>query len=323
MIIVTGGAGFIGSNIVKALNERGHKDIIVVDDLTDGAKFVNLVDCDIADYLDAVEFRSLIVNDKLKPLPEAILHNSGCSSTIERNGKYMLDVNFTMSKELLNFCQKHKIPMIYASSAAVYGANRVFSEDQNAEMPLNVYGYSKLLFDRYVAHHHSSPNVQIVGLRYFDVYGPREQHKGKMASLAFQLHQQIQKRGRIQLFGEYDGYAAGRQSRDFIHVDDVVKANLWFLDHPELSGIYNVGTGRTETFLDVAAAVVDYYGTKDQIHFVPFPESLKGSYQSYTCADTSKLREAGFTHKFKPVSEGVREYMDWLNRSGCSKEVID
>lgn len=317
MIIVTGAAGFIGSNIIRALNKRGYKDVIAVDDLTDGSKFVNLVDCDIADYLDMTEFRTLVVRGTLEP-PEIIFHNGACSSTTETNGKMMLDNNFTVCKELSHYCKTRQIRFIYASSAAVYGGSCNFTEDSQAEFPQNVYGYSKLLFDRYVTAHNDKECVQVVGLRYFNVYGPREQHKGPMASVMFQFQQQVQRGENIELFGEYDGWAAGMQSRDFVHVDDVVSVNLWFWEHPELSGIFNVGTGRTVTFLDVATLVADYYGRRGLIYFKQFPEGLKGHYQSYTCANISKLRQVGYDHQFKTVAEGVREYLTWLSRKNNS-----
>lgn len=312
MIIVTGGAGFIGSNIVKALNERQHRDIVVVDDLSDGTKFVNLVDCEIMDYLDIDEFLKAIIVDTLST-PDIIFHNGACSSTTEQNGKYMLQNNFTMSKELLHFCNRRKVPLIYASSAAVYGDSGNFAEDSQSESPLNIYGYSKLLFDRYVRAHANEYSTQVVGLRYFNVYGPREQHKKNMASVAYHHHMQVQRGENPRLFGEYDGCEAGLQKRDFIHVDDIVEANLWFFQHPEVSGTFNVGTGRAEPFIEIAAAVISFYG-KGKIEFVEFPELLKGSYQSYTCADISKLRDAGFDHEFKTVAQGVRAYMEWLNR---------
>ncbi|ANF56610.1 ADP-glyceromanno-heptose 6-epimerase [Halotalea alkalilenta] len=311
MIVVTGGAGFIGSNIVKGLNDRGRDDIIVVDDLTDGTKFVNLVDCRISDYLDVDEFRAMLREGRL-PAIDAVFHQGACSATTEWNGKYMLDNNFTYSKELFHYCQDHRVAFLYASSAATYGASPVFREVPEFERPLNVYGYSKLLFDQYVRAREHALTAQVVGFRYFNVYGPREQHKGSMASVAFHHHQQVRDGQDPKLFGAWDGFEAGMQSRDFIYVGDVVAANLWFLDHPEKSGVFNLGTGRAEPFKAIAETVIDYYG-KGDIEYIDFPEQLKGRYQSYTCADIARLREAGFDHSFKTVAEGVRAYLEWLN----------
>lgn len=310
MIIVTGGAGFIGSNIVKALNGRGRKDIIVVDDLTDGKKFINLVDCDYLEYLDKDAFLALIEEDGFAGEEiEVIFHEGACSDTTEWNGKFMMENNFEYSKVLFQFCQTNEIPFIYASSAAVYGGGNVFKEARQFESPLNVYGYSKFQFDQYVRAFELTS--QVVGLRYFNVYGPREQHKGKMASVAFHNYHQIRKDGVVQLFEGYDGYAAGEQSRDFIYVDDVVKINLFFMDHPEISGIFNAGTGRAQPFNDIANTIIKFFG-KGKIEYIPFPLELKGRYQSFTQADVSRLRAAGYDQPFKTVQEGVTEYLKWL-----------
>jgi ADP-L-glycero-D-manno-heptose 6-epimerase len=314
MIVVTGGAGFVGSNIVKALNKRNRHDIVVVDDMSDGSKFVNLVDCDIADYLDVDDFRKAIRDDTLPFRPTVIFHNGACSSTTEMNGKYMLDVNFTTSKEISQYCQRNKTRFIYASSAAVYGSSHspAAGEKTPQTRPLNVYGYSKMLFDQYVVSHLVDRGLQVVGLRYFNVYGPQEQHKGAMASIVYQMYKQLQETGAITLFGEYDGYQPGMQQRDFIHVDDVVKVNLYFFDHPSCSGIFDVGKGHADTFIDMATAVQKICGMTGNIAFKPFPEHLKGRYQSYTCADVSQLRCIGFGDEFKSVQDGVREYGQWL-----------
>lgn len=313
MIVVTGGAGFIGANIVKGLNERGEKDIIVVDDLSDGTKFVNLVDCDIADYMDIDEFRAKVANDELPPL-QAVFHEGACSSTTEWDGKYMMDNNYTYSKELFHYCQRHRVPFLYASSAATYGGSSEFREEAEFEKPLNVYGYSKLQFDDYVRAHSDKLTAQVVGFRYFNVYGPREQHKGSMASVAFHHHQQVLAGENPKLFGAYDGYDAGMQSRDFIYVGDVVAVNFWFLDHPDVSGVFNLGTGRAEPFKTIADTVIGFY-KKGDIEFIDFPESLKGRYQSFTQADISHLREVGCDHQFKTLSEGVTAYLEWLNKA--------
>ncbi|KAF9884607.1 hypothetical protein FE257_001429 [Aspergillus nanangensis] len=309
MIVVTGGAGFIGSNIVKALNQRNRKDLIVVDDMTAGDKFSNLVDCEIADYLDIEEFRNDIANDAIQPPPEVIFHNGACSSTTEMNGKYMLDANYTMSKELLHYCARNSVRLIYASSAAVYGT----SSCPRSEAPLNIYGYSKMLFDRYTKTR--APPSQLVGLRYFNVYGPREQHKGPMASIVYQMYRQLRQDSVIKLFGAHAGYEAGMQKRDFVHVDDVVKVNLFFLDNPSCSGTFDVGKGQADTFFDLATEVQEFGGAPSGcLDFVPFPTHLKGRYQHFTCADISGLRQVGFRDEFKPIAQGVGEYLTWLEK---------
>lgn len=317
MIVVTGGAGFIGSNLVKALNARGRDDVLVVDDLSDGTKFLNLADCTLGDYLDKDDFIARVraaMNGETSHLPpiEAIFHEGACSDTTEWDGRFMLENNFEYSKVLLHYCQREGIPFLYASSAATYGGSEVFFEAPEHEKPLNVYGYSKLLFDQYVRARHDDFTSQVVGFRYFNVYGPREQHKGKMASVAYHHHTQISAGQNVKLFGAWDGYEAGMQSRDFVYVGDVVDVNLWFLDHPEASGIFNLGTGRAEPFKAIGEAVVDYYG-HGRIEYIAFPEELKGRYQSYTRADISRLREAGYVREFRSVAQGVREYLEWLN----------
>ena len=312
MIIVTGGAGFIGSNIVKGLNERGRRDIIVVDDLTDGHKFANLVDCDYVEYLDKQAFLDSILDGEFdRENIEVIFHQGACSDTMEWDGKFMMKNNFEYSTVLFQFCQSREIPLIYASSAAVYGGGETFREEREFESPLNVYGYSKFQFDQYVRFFEEKLTSQVVGLRYFNVYGPRESHKGKMASVAFHHYNQIREHGVVKLFGEYAGYNAGEQSRDFIYVGDVVAINLFFFDHPEISGIFNAGTGRSQPFNDIANSVIKWFG-KGKVEYVPFPDSLKGAYQSFTQADISRLRRAGFKQELKTVEEGVKLYLDWL-----------
>lgn len=314
MIIVTGGAGFVGSNLVLALNQRGHSDIIVVDDLKDGTKFTNMVDGEIADYRDKDSFlQQLLSNHTFGPV-EAVFHNGACSDTTEWDGQFMMASNYEYSKALLDYCQTRNIPFIYASSAAVYGGGKVFKEERQHEAPLNVYGYSKFLFDQHVRRRiKTGLKSQVVGFRYFNVYGPREQHKGKMASTAFHFNNQILADGKCRLFKGSDGYQDGEQRRDFIHVDDVCAVNLWFWQHPKVSGIYNLGTGKSQPFNDVAKAVIKHHG-KGKIEYIPFPDNLKGRYQSFTEADMSNLRAAGCDHKFMTVEEGVAKYMQWLNK---------
>lgn len=318
MIIVTGGAGFIGSNLVKALNDKGLTDVLVVDDLTDGTKFRNLLDCQVIDYLHKDEFLQMVKQEKdFTEKVEAIFHQGACSTTTEWDGRYMMENNYTYSKELLHYCLNLKIPFIYASSAAVYGTGENFREVRENESPVNVYGYSKYLFDEYVRRtvlnsENKVSESQVVGLRYFNVYGPREQHKGSMASVAWHLNQQIQANGKVKLFEGSGGYANGDQRRDFIHVDDVVKVNLWMLENATC-GIVNVGTGASRPFNDVAKAIVSWHG-QGEVEYIEFPDHLKGSYQSYTEADITSLRQMGYKNDFLSVEDGVKQYLDVLNQ---------
>ena len=312
MHIVTGGAGFIGSNVVQALTERGCDDVVVVDDLTDGHKFVNISDLNIADYLDKDDFIDRLSADKkfAKDIT-AILHLGACSETTEWDGRFMMQNNYSYSQKLLHHCLQHKAQFIYASSAAVYGGAKEFVEDPLFENPLNVYGYSKIQFDRYVRRVAADAESQVVGLRYFNVYGPREQHKGSMASVAFHFNNQIREEGVANLFSGTDGYKDGEQLRDFVYIDDISNVNLWFLDNPTVSGIFNAGTGRAQSFNDVANAVIKWHG-KGKIHYVPFPDHLKGAYQSFTQADLTQLRQSGCDIEFRPVEEGVKHYLEQL-----------
>ncbi len=306
MIVVTGGAGFIGSNIIKGLNALGRTDILVVDDLTDGTKFVNLVDLDIADYMDKDEFIGLIVSGEDLNI-DVIFHQGACSSTTEWNGKFMMENNYNYSKDLLHYCLDNRIPFLYASSAATYGGcNDNFVEDRQFEKPLNVYGYSKFLFDQYVRTILPKAKSQVCGFRYFNVYGPREQHKGNMASVAFHLDSQLKKGETPKLFEGSENF-----KRDFIYVEDVVAVNLWFWQHNK-SGIFNCGTGHAESFQAVADAVLNYHESQ-VIEYIPFPEHLKGRYQTFTQADLTKFRATGCPIEFKTVAEGTAEYMQWLN----------
>ena len=312
MHIVTGGAGFIGSNLVAALVERGHDDVVVVDDLSDGHKFVNIAGLAIADYLDKDELlRRLDEDSAFKKSVKAILHEGACSATTEWDGRYMMENNYSYSQHLLHYCLEHKVPYIYASSAAVYGSSSAFAEHPDNEKPLNVYGYSKLQFDRYVRRVAPTPESQVVGLRYFNVYGPREQHKGSMASVAFHFNNQVVADGEARLFAGSGGYGDGEQLRDFVYVGDVCDVNLWFLDNPSVSGVFNTGTGRAQSFNDVANAVIAWHG-KGEIRYIPFPDHLKGAYQSYTEADLAQLRAAGCDVEFRPVEQGVPSYLDHL-----------
>ena len=331
-IVVTGAAGFIGSNIIRGLNARGIDNIIAVDDLTEGDKFRNLADLKIADYLDKDVFYELFAEGAFGKV-EAVFHEGACSDTMESDGKYMMDNNYTLSCGLFNSCQQAGTRLIYASSAATYGGSDTFRETPEFERPLNVYGYSKLLFDqrmrRECGDNFKKFKRQVVGFRYFNVYGPREQHKGRMASVAFHQFNQFNTEGRVKLFGEYGGYASGGQMRDFVFIDDVVAVNLWFLDHPDQSGIFNLGTGRAQPFNDVALSVVnalratkgdsalDLIGAAQAglIEYVPFPDALRGKYQCYTQADLTALRASGCDHAFADVQSGVTQYMATLSQT--------
>ncbi len=330
-VVVTGAAGFIGSNIVKGLNARGIDDIIVVDDLSQGDKFRNIADLKIADYVDLDDFYPNFEEGYYGKV-EAVFHEGACSDTMEQDGKYMMDNNYTLSCELFQACQQQGTRLLYASSAATYGGSETFREEPAFESPLNVYGYSKLLFDqrmrRELGTKFEKAKLQVAGFRYFNVYGPREQHKGRMASVAYHQFHQFRNEGKVKLFGDYGGYARGEQMRDFVFVDDVVAVNLWFFDHPERSGIFNLGSGRAQPFNDVAVAVVNTLrglqgedalplaeiAARGLIEYIPFPEALRGKYQCYTQADLGALRAAGCTHEFHSVQDGVGQYVRELAR---------
>ena len=327
--VVTGACGFIGANLVKALNERGISDIIAVDNLAKADKFLNLTDCEIADYLDKREFLEMVENGQLDGGIEAILHQGACSDTMETDGRYMMANNYRYSLSLLDFCAEQEISLLYASSASVYGGGGVFREEREFEAPLNVYGYSKFLFDQVVRRRigpdATGTDSQVAGFRYFNVYGPREQHKGRMASVAYHHFNQYRECGKVKLFEGYGGYGNGEQRRDFVYVGDVVKVNMDFLE-TRASGIYNLGTGRAQSFNELAAATVNACRalegkplqsvtelvTQGIIEYIPFPDALKGKYQSFTEADLSQLRDVGYQGAFASVEEGVAEYVKWL-----------
>jgi ADP-L-glycero-D-manno-heptose 6-epimerase len=328
--IVTGAAGFIGSNLVRALNARGVSKIIAVDNLSKADKFKNLVDCEIADYLDKQEFIDRLLSGDFDGDVDAILHQGACSDTMETDGRYMMENNYRYSISILDWCLDQEVQLLYASSAATYGSSSVFKEERQHEAPLNVYGYSKFLFDQILRRRFAeaaSSNSQVVGFRYFNVYGPHEQHKGRMASVAFHHYHQFQANGKVKLFEGCAGYANGEQQRDFVYIDDVSKVNMFFLDHPEKSGIFNLGTGRAQSFNDVAVASVNGCRAlkgedalplaelvqQGLIEYIPFPEALKGKYQSFTQADLGHLRHSGYDAPFATVGEGVAHYVNWLN----------
>jgi len=325
-VAVTGAAGFIGSNLVRGLNRLGIVDVVAVDELSDGAKFINLRGCQLEDYFDREEFYPRFARGELGRF-DVVFHQGACSDTMQHDGRLMMSSNYRCSKDLLDACARHDTRLIYASSAAVYGGGAMFVEAPAHEAPLNVYGYSKLLFDEVVRRRLPASSAQLVGLRYFNVYGPHEQHKERMASVAFHQFQQYRREGWVQLFGEYGGYAPGQQQRDFVHVDDVVAVNLWFLANPQCSGIFNVGSGRAQPFNDVASAVLNGCRraaglpalpladlvAQGLLRYLPFPASLVGRYQCHTQAELAALRGIGCQLPFMDVAAGVSRYVDWLS----------
>ena len=325
-IVVTGAAGFVGANIVKALSDRGGYEIIAVDDLKQGDKFNNLVDCEIADYFDREDFMEELENGAFDGVIGAVLHQGACSDTTESDGRFMMQNNYRYTRNLFDYCMEEEIQFIYASSAAVYGAGSVFREQPEHESPLNVYGYSKFLFDQYLRRNWSECTAQVVGLRYFNVYGEREQHKGRMASVAYHFFNQYRANGKVRLFEGTAGYANGEQRRDFVAVEDAVKVNLYFLDNPSHSGIFNVGSGAAPSFNDLAVATGNacrqHAGdavlsltdrqTAGVIEYIPFPGDLKGKYQSFTQADIGALRAAGYKAPMLTVEQGVAKYVGGL-----------
>ncbi|HKU45334.1 MAG TPA: ADP-glyceromanno-heptose 6-epimerase [Burkholderiales bacterium] len=321
-VIVTGAAGFIGSKLVEGLNRRGVTEVIAVDNLQHSERFRNLTSLEIADYVDQAAFIDNL--ERYEGEVEAVFHQGACSDTMESDGRYMMDNNFEYSKRLLQWCQEEEVPFIYASSASVYGAGPEFREERRCEKPLNVYGYSKFLFDQYVRRLLKNRTAQVAGLRYFNVYGPNEAHKGRMASVAYHAWQQLHAEGKVKLFVGSDGYRDGEQRRDFVYVDDVVAVNLWLLERREVSGVFNCGTGKAQTFNRLAAAVVNaVHGTQSMlqdlvakrlIEYVPFPPALVGKYQSFTEADLTRLRAAGYTGEFKTVEQGVAAYVADLQK---------
>ena len=312
MIIVTGCNGFIGSNLVSQLNKLGFKNIIGVDDLSKKENLLNIAHCEIEELLDIEEFeRDYLQKDNSLSQVEKIFHQGACSDTMEWDAEYMIKNNYSFSQKLLDFAERNSIAFIYASSASVYGDGKEFEEIRENENPINLYAFSKYLFDQLVRQKITDNKIQIVGLRYFNVYGPNESHKGHMASVAYHLHEQLKEGKDVQLFEGSGGFGPGEQRRDFIYVDDVVKVNLWFMNQPDISGIFNVGTGKSQTFNEVAKAVIEWHG-KGSIRYIPFPKELIDSYQSFTEANIDKLRQAGYQEDFLDVQSGVKLYLDRL-----------
>jgi ADP-L-glycero-D-manno-heptose 6-epimerase len=308
MQIVTGAAGFIGSNLVRRLNEAGIEDVLAVDDLSQGDKFLNLRDLAIADYMDHREFRERVRRGSLDVKATALYHQGACADTTESDGRFMMDNNYTYSQELLHWCLARKVPMVYASSASVYGGTRECSEIPACEAPLNVYAYSKLQFDRYVRRLPRPVHSTVVGLRYFNVYGPNETYKGKMSSMVHQLYHQIESTGVARLFDGTDGYDPGEQRRDFVFVGDIVDVNHHFATGPKADAIVNCGTGIDRSFNDIARTLIKVLG-KGRLEYIPFPDQLKGKYQSFTRSDITRLREAGYARPFATLEEGIARFV--------------
>jgi ADP-L-glycero-D-manno-heptose 6-epimerase len=318
VIIVTGGAGFIGSNLIHELNSAGERNILLVDNFApalnlSGPKFLNLAGAEYADYMDKREFRAALKAGEFEGTKvRAILHQGACSNTLEDDGRYMMDNNFTCSKELLHFALEHRIPFVYASTAAVYGGSTNFAEVAANERPLNVYGYSKLVFDNYVRRLIPEMKSTVVGLRYFNVYGPREQHKGRMASVIHHFTRELKDKGRISMFEGSGGYGNGEQRRDFVFVKDLAQINMFFSgllhEGPKIPvhAVVNAGTGVARTFKAVAEALIQVHGP-GKIEYIPFPGDLKNRYQHYTQAETTSLRACGYTAPFTPIEEGVKQ----------------
>lgn len=338
IIVVTGAFGFIGSNIVKALNKRGYTDIIAVDNLTAGDKCKNLQSCEILDYVDKEDFIKAVANGDYDNQIDYISHQGACSATTQSNGRYMMQNNYEYSTVLLEYAQRAEIPLVYASSAAVYGDRVEFIEERQYENPLNIYGYSKFLFDqvcrRYLANGLTAP---LVGLRYFNVYGQNEWHKGRMASVAYHHFKQYQTNGKVKLFAGCQGYANGAQLRDFIAIQDIVNINMFFLanhlnDREEISGIFNCGTGKARGFNDLALAVVNACRAQvgktrltlsellehGILEYIPFPADLAGRYQCYTQASLANIRSAGFQEEFLSLEDGISQYIQQLSQQTIS-----
>lgn len=309
MVIVTGGAGFIGSNIVKGLNDKGIDNILIVDNLEKAEKHKNLNKIKFYDYVDKRDFNveEFLQNNKV----EAVFHQGASSNTMETDGRYMMKNNYECTKETFLACQKHNVRLFYASSASVYGnGNKGFIEKEECEYPLNVYAFSKYQFDRFLNLNIKHLGSQVVGLRYFNVYGPQENHKGRMASVAFHMFNQIKNNEPMKLFEGSQNF-----KRDFIYVDDVVAVNMFFFEHQSISGIYNCGTGNAESFCEIANALKEKY-TEAKIEYIPFPESLIGKYQTFTQSDITSLRKAGYNKPFISLKEGTLKYADILENSG-------
>jgi ADP-L-glycero-D-manno-heptose 6-epimerase len=331
MYIVTGGAGFIGSNLVHELNAHSITDILIVDNFANARKFANLHGARYVDYLDKREFRRAIRENSLGiGKIEAILHQGACSNTLEDDGVYMMDNNFEYTKDVLRFAIHMDAPLVFASTAAVYGLSGPgrFTLTLENERPLNIYGYSKLVFDHYFRNELALGRVPItaVGLRYFNVYGPREQHKGRMASVIHHFTKQMKETGKVRLFAGTGGYGDGEQRRDFVYVRDLARLNMFFAQigpyAPKAGetakvyrGLANAGSGKSRTFNDVARALMTVHG-ECPIEYIPFPADLEGRYQHFTEADLTALRELGYDRPMTELEAGITETYETLRAIG-------
>lgn len=312
MIIVTGGAGFIGSGLIAALNKRGIDNIIVVDELGSDQKFKNLIGLRFADYIDKDDFLELVIDSDVYTDVETVFHMGACSSTTETDADYLIRNNYEYTKLLAEWCIEHDIRFIYASSAATYGdGSKGFTDDDeklNDLVPLNMYGYSKHLFDQWARRHDLLD--KIVGLKYFNVFGPNEYHKADMRSFILKSFEQIRDTGKVKLFKSGDpDYADGEYMRDFVYVKDAVDMTLFFMDNPKVAGLYNIGTGRARTWNDMVKAVFAAMAKKPQIEFIEMPENLKKQYQYFTQADIAKLKTAGCKTETTTLEAAVRDYV--------------
>lgn len=314
MIIVTGAAGFIGSHIIKGLNRMGRHDILAVDNLKQSEKFLNLIEASFDDYMDCNDFLAEIKNNAswLNGV-ETIFHQGGFVDRFEHDGRVIMKNNYDYSKVLFHLCVDKKVPFIYASSSSVYGRNDQFTET-NVEQPIHIVGYSKWLFDRYVQRVLPKVDSQVVGLRYFDVYGEREQHKGYMASVVHHFCQQLVEGKSLSLYSS-PHFAPGQQKRDFVHIDDVVNVNLWFWQNNDKSGVFNCGTGEAKTFVDVADRLIELNGG-GETEEVALPLCLEDDYRVYTQANITRLREVGFHDTFTSLRDGLEKVFRWHKTVG-------
>jgi len=312
MIIVTGGAGFIGSALIAALNNRNITDILVVDQLGCDQRWKNLRNLSFADYVEKDDFLEMVIDDQFDDSIEAIFHLGACSDTTETNASYLIKNNYEYTKLLAQWATECDIRFIYASSAATYGDGSAGFSDNEMEIerlkPLNMYGYSKQLFDLWAQR--TGLLQQIAGLKYFNVFGPNEYHKGDMQSFCLKAFKQISNEAKVRLFKSYESeFKDGEQVRDFIYVKDAVDMTLYFLDNPELCGLFNIGTGEPRTWNDLVIAVFVAMGKKPHIEYIEMPDTIRNQYQYYTCADISKLRRAGYNKKTTSLEDSIKDYI--------------